>query len=178
MKPDNDAEPLINQVRRTTIVVSDIEASLSFYRDLLGMQVWYDGVIDQDQQRVAYDLPPGTRLRVCVLAGASHGGDSALVSGMVGLMQFLDLPQPPPAAPTRRPQPGQCLLIFDTDRMREIEYRMQQAGIQPVTPPARLDVPGRKVVYEMLAYAPDGVRVSFAQNSEIGPPIGFVPASE
>lgn len=163
------SNPLVTLARRTTITTHSIEESLKLYRDTLGMNIWFDGVIDEQQQCDAYDLPAGTKLRVCVLSGSAHDDkdNAALVTGMIGLMEFLDIEQSPPPPPSRRPKPGETLIIFDTEHMREIEKRMNANGYTLVTPPARLNVPGRKVVYELLAYDPNGVRLSFAQNSEI-----------
>jgi len=159
--------PLVTLARRTTITTHSIDESLKLYRDTLEMSVWFDGVIDEQQQCDAYDLPEGTKLRVCVLSGSAHDDNSGLVTGMIGLMEFLDIEQTPPPSPSRRPKPGETLIIFDTQHMREIEKRMNDNGYTLVTAPARLNVPGRKVVYELLAYDPNGVRLSFAQNSEI-----------
>ena len=40
--PVDEADRLPIDLRRTTLVVRDIDASLQFYRDALGMQVIYD----------------------------------------------------------------------------------------------------------------------------------------
>jgi catechol 2,3-dioxygenase-like lactoylglutathione lyase family enzyme len=160
-------DPLVNQARRTTIVTHSIAESLKLYRDTLGMTVWFDGEVDEPQQCDAYDLPPGTKVRVCILAGNSHSQDDTLVTGMVGLMEFLGVEMEPPAQPTRRPQVGQTLIIFDTTKIQEIERRMNAGGFHLVTPLAEIQVPGRKIVYELLAYDPNGARISFAQNCEL-----------
>jgi len=34
-----------NILKRTTLIVRDVEASVRFYRDVLGFSEWYDGEI-------------------------------------------------------------------------------------------------------------------------------------
>ena len=43
---------MVSPARRTAIVVSDMERSLHLYRDVLGMAVFYDQVIEAEATRV------------------------------------------------------------------------------------------------------------------------------
>ncbi len=156
--------PLVESVRRTTITTYNIEKSLSFYQDLLGMDIWYDGAFDDPVVREVYDLPEQTITRVCILKG-SNDTDS-IVSGMIGLMHFEELPSPDIAEPVKRPLPGEIVIMFGTTEMRKIEKRLKEASIA-YTGPINLSTPGRKVVYELLTRDPNGVRIAFAQQSEI-----------
>lgn len=162
----------IEAVRRTTITTYDIEASLNFYRDTLGMQIWYDGVFDDPVVEEVYDLPKGTNTRVCILKGGDESQTVAsdeIVTGMIGLMHFIDLPPPDIPPPTKRPLPGEIVVMMGTTRMREIELGLKQNGHPMFGPPIKLPTPGRNVVYELICRDPNGVRVNFAQQSEIGP---------
>jgi catechol 2,3-dioxygenase-like lactoylglutathione lyase family enzyme len=163
---------LVESVRRTTITTYDMEASLGFYRDTLGMSVWYDVELADQVVCETYDLPAGTRTRVCILQSREEGagpGPNDLVSGMIGLMHFEGLPAPPAPVRIRRPGPGEIVVMFSTTRMRELEARLLSGGHDLLGPPIRLDAPGRAVVYELLARDPNGVRVAFSQLSEIDP---------
>lgn len=81
------SQNLTEPVKRTTLVVRDVEASLRFYRDLLGMQVFFDGEIGNPSASEVTGVNCRA-IRMVVL----QVGDSQL--GMVGLMQLLD-PDPP-----------------------------------------------------------------------------------
>ena len=160
---------LVDSVRRTTITTYDIEASLAYYRDTLGMTIWYDGVFDDAVVREVYDLPDETQTRVCILKATDDSNPEAkeLVTGMVGLMHFIGLESPPIPDPVNRPVPGEIILMFTTTRMRELEAKLKNGGFNLYGPPIRLSTPARKVVHELLSRDPNGLRVAFAQQSEI-----------
>lgn len=155
---------LVDTVRRTTITTYDIEGSLGFYQDLLGMSIWYDGVFDDPIVREVYDLPDETMTRVCILKSSED--TSSIVTGMVGLMHFEGIPSPVIPAPVQRPVPGEIIVMFGTTQMREIEQRLKGTNVE-YKGPINLSTPGRKVVYELLTRDPNGVRIAFAQQSEI-----------
>ncbi len=79
-------------VKRTTLFVRDMEASLTWYQNVLGMSVWFD--------------KPFTLSGVGLAAGKA-GDETRLVIvkcehdeiGMIGLLQWLNPDQPPPPPP-------------------------------------------------------------------------------
>lgn len=99
-------------LRRTTLIVRDLEASLALYRDALGMRVVYDQELTS----------PGLTQR----AGADGRNRSRLVLlranddfiGMLGLWQFLD-PSPRDGAEPTPPAfaPGDIVLVFNTSAL-------------------------------------------------------------
>ena len=78
-------------IRRTTMLVNDIEPSLQIYRDILGMSVHYD-----EEIVVSGDgLPagePNSQTRLVMLKCKDD------FIGMLGILQYIDppLPEPPP----------------------------------------------------------------------------------
>ena len=78
-------------IRRTTMLVNDIEPSLQIYRDILGMSVHYD-----EEILVSGDgLPagePNSQTRLVMLKCKDD------FIGMLGILQYIDppLPEPPP----------------------------------------------------------------------------------
>ena len=107
------ANPL--DLRRTTLVVRDIETSLAFYRDALGMTVEYDQELTS----------PGLSMR----AGADGANRSRLVLlkanddfiGMLGLWQFLDQTEHDLAAPDAADfTPGEIVLLFNAENLEEV----------------------------------------------------------
>lgn len=101
-------------LRRTTLVVSDIENSLAFYRDALGMEVQYDQELTSPNLgRRGGDGVNRSRL---VLLRANDG-----FIGMLGLWQFLDQSEYD-AAPPQEPGfvPGDIVLLFNHRNLEEI----------------------------------------------------------
>jgi catechol 2,3-dioxygenase-like lactoylglutathione lyase family enzyme len=155
------AQNLTEPVKRTTLVVRDVEASLRFYRDLLGMQVFFDGEIGNPS---ASDVTGVNcrALRMVVL----QVGDSQL--GMVGLMQLLD--PDPPLAPLEREERmrlGESILLIPTENMKLIHQKMVEQGFTVVRPPTRVEVPGRGEVHEMMSRDPDGQIVNLSQRGPL-----------
>jgi hypothetical protein len=65
-------ERVPTDIRRTTIIVRDMEKSLALYRDVLGMKVNYDTVV----QTSGVALPagvPGAKARLVPMTGGSAG---------------------------------------------------------------------------------------------------------
>lgn len=148
-------------VKRTTIVVADIERSLAFYRDLLGMDVFYDGRIGNPG---ASDVTatPCEGLRMVVLQAQKSE------VGMIGLME-IQQPRVPLTATQwdRRLKTGETILVIPTDEMRSLHERMLAAGVFVVTPPVRVVVPDRPEIHEMMVRDPDGVVVNLTQRGPL-----------
>ena len=107
-----DFNPL--DLRRTTLVVRDIEKSLALYRDALGMTVEYDQELTSPGLTSRFGADGVNRSRLVLL----KANDSFI--GMLGLWQFLDqteqdLDEPDPADFT----PGEIVLLFTSDALAE-----------------------------------------------------------
>ncbi len=148
-------------VKRTTIVVADIERSLSFYRDLLGMDVFYDGRIG-NPGATDVTATPCEGLRMVVLQAQSSD------VGMIGLME-IQQPRVPLAATRwdKQLKTGESILVIPTEEMRELHERMVATGVCVVTPPVRVVVPNRPEIHEMMVRDPDGVVVNLTQRGPL-----------
>ena len=109
--PAVDANPL--DLRRTTLVVRDIEKSLALYRDALGMTVEYDQELTSPGLAMRYGADGQNRSRLVLL----KANDSFI--GMLGLWQFLDqteqdLAEPDPADFT----PGEIVFAVQLEHSR------------------------------------------------------------
>ncbi|MEO1405951.1 MAG: VOC family protein [Pseudomonadota bacterium] len=116
-------------LRRTTLIVQDIEASLAFYRDALGMTVAYDQELTSPglTSRANHDGENRSRL---VLLEANNS-----FIGMLGLWQFLD--QEPVSEQARKVDftPGNIVLLFNSKTLSE-------------TFPTAASVPGAEILDE------------------------------
>lgn len=106
------ANPL--DLRRTTLIVRDIENSLALYRDALGMTVEYDQELTSPGLAERYGADGQNRSRLVLLKANND------FIGMLGLWQFLDqtdkdLAQPDEADFT----PGEIVLLFNSKTLDE-----------------------------------------------------------
>lgn len=96
-------------LRRTTLVVSDIEASLALYRDALGMTVAYDQELTSPNLSTRHGADGENRSRLVLLKA-----NDAFIGGL-GLWQFLDQTEKDTAAPDAADfTPGEIVLLFNT----------------------------------------------------------------
>jgi catechol 2,3-dioxygenase-like lactoylglutathione lyase family enzyme len=103
--PVPDSERIPVDLRRTTLVVRDIERSLPLYRDALGFKVIYDEKIGPGPDKDGKPQPPSVRL---VLLRANDD-----FIGVLGLMQRLNPSTPPPAPVFQKAQPGDTILVIN-----------------------------------------------------------------
>lgn len=147
------ANPL--NLRRTTLVVRDIETSLAFYRDALGMTVEYDQELTS----------PGLSMR----AGADGANRSRLVLlkanddfiGMLGLWQFLDQTEHDLAAPDAADfTPGEIVLLFNAENLEEVFPKAAAvSGVEVIGEPKRRAYPSPQGDIEVMVSMlvdPDG----------------------
>lgn len=152
---------LPTDVRRATIIVRDMEKSLALYRDVIGLAVNYDSVVETS----GVALPagePGAKARLVLL----NANDPWV--GWIGLMQWIDPPIPAGDYP-KRLGPGDVVLILNTDDAeRRCEMVKGLSGIV-FTAEARLQVyPGRNGGPDIRVmgcnfFDPDGVLIELNQ---------------
>jgi catechol 2,3-dioxygenase-like lactoylglutathione lyase family enzyme len=110
--PDAETQTYPTDLRRTSLIVSDIDESLKLYRDVLGFQVNYDAEVTMS----GVALPagePGATARLVLLST----NDSWV--GWIGLLQWTDPELEPPAQVRTRMGIGDALLVFNTERVDE-----------------------------------------------------------
>jgi|GEM_PF-1078375 len=143
-------------IRRTTIVVADMAASLKFYRDTLGLTVFYDQNIDSEEEARLLGVP-GARVRIVSLQAEDKE------EGMVGLMQFINPDLNPRAQIRPLVAHPDLFLIFLTDDIESVHERMVQSGAGVKCAPIEYEIPGRGISAGLTCYDPDGILVEFTQ---------------
>ncbi len=104
--PPKDHVP--TDVRRLTILVRDVDASLKLYRDVLGLKVNYDAIIPVSGVALPAGVP-GNKTRLVLL-----NGNDAWV-GWIGLMQYTDPPLADPGPYATRLPRGGHVVVMNTD---------------------------------------------------------------
>ncbi|MGB3806941.1 MAG: VOC family protein [Erythrobacter sp.] len=152
---------LPTDVRRTTIIVRDIEKSLALYRDVIGLEINYDTEVTTS----GVALPagePGARARLVLL----NANDPWV--GWIGLMEWVDPAIPADDYPTRM-GPGDVVIVLNTD---DVETRCEAAKSVPgvtFTAEPRLQVyPGRDGAEDIRVvgcnfFDPDGILIELNQ---------------
>ena len=123
--------------RRVTMMVNEMEPSLAIYRDILGMEVYYDDRIVVS----GVGLPagePDSKTRLVIL----RCNDPFI--GMLGILQYLDPPLP---APEPRPVPnrvcaGETVFVLNSDDVKTAYEKLKKVdGIEMVSEPMISEYP-------------------------------------
>ncbi len=141
----------VTSIRHTGIVVSDMERSVRFYRDLLGMKVWADFKDDSPYVQAVTEVQ-GANLWMIKLQ-AQDGGS-------IELLQYLSHPQSVPSPPTRACDVGCNHVALRVDDIDALHEKLKAAGIRFHAPPAVSPDGGAKVTY---CRDPEGVMVELVE---------------
>lgn len=163
-KPVAPADQVPIDLRRTTLVVRDMEKSLAFYRDALGLKVIYDQPIRTP--RAAKDDASAERATRLVFLRANDD-----FIGVLGLYEYRKPrrePRPPKGDDQLRP--GDVVLVFNlkTDNAAVFERASKSPGARPGEAPNLVAYPGydsKSVIRVMFssAWDPDGHYVELNQ---------------
>jgi catechol 2,3-dioxygenase-like lactoylglutathione lyase family enzyme len=155
-------DPVPTDIRRATIIVRDMETSLKLYRDVMGLKVNYDTVV----QTSGVALPagaPGAKARLVLL----NGNDPYI--GWIGLMQWVDPPLPDPGPYPKRMGPGGVVIITNTDDVpAKCAAAAKVPGVTVTAPPREQVYPGRNGgppirVIGCNFFDPDGILIEMNQ---------------
>lgn len=121
-------------VRRTTLVVRDIGRSVAFYRDALGLSVYYDSELELSG-RVMPIASKGAKCHLVIMQA-----DDPWI-GMLGLMQVTDPPEPDPGPYRQRLSIGDIAFVMASDDARAVFERVRASGVQLIAEPEESSVP-------------------------------------
>ncbi|MCS6800379.1 MAG: VOC family protein [Chloroflexota bacterium] len=152
---------LTGPVRRANVIVRDMEASLRFYRDLLGFTVFFDDVVSAGAGGRILNVP--CRAARMVVLRADEG-----TVGMIGLMELQDAAGLAPPIEPAAVRLGEPFLALQSDRFSELVERLEAAGVQFVNHPAEFQVQGRRV-REFAVRDPDGLMINIIESTPPSP---------
>lgn len=134
--PVADAERVPIDLRRTTLIVRDMENSLRFYRDALGLKVVYDNVI-RTPRAAASDEAAQRSLRLVFV----RANDDFI--GIIGLIEYRKPVKAPPALPPDAFSIGTNVLLFNA---KDLDGTFAKAravpGVTIVEEPVETTYPG------------------------------------
>jgi len=149
-------------VRRTTLIVRDVDRSLAFYRDALGMKVVYDREIVRPGRE---NDPPGTqrKMRLALL----RANDDFV--GVVGLLEYTSPRLPDMPNEAERPGIGEVILVINaSDLDQRFERVRATPGVRVASEPQLTDYPspdgkGTIPVRVSAVWDPDGYFIELNQ---------------
>ena len=119
------------RVKRPLVIVSDLERSLKFYVDVLGLELYsVEPYFDRNPESLGYEmfgLPTGVRKRMAMLNTSDE------VRGLT-LQEVRDMPV------EFQSRPRAFTVLFETDDLRGIRARAKAAGHR-IIEPALGDIP-------------------------------------
>ena len=163
--PEQERGPV--DVRRTTLMVRDIDASLAFYRDALGLTVIYDQELGGGIDEKGNEREPSARLALL------RANDTFV--GVIGLYHRYTDPEPPPPE-NRRPVTGDVIIVVNaTDLDERFDKVRNTPGVTVHTEPELRVYPtpdgeGEIEVMFSAVYDPDGFFIEV--NQILGIPAG------
>lgn len=156
------AERVPTDVRRVTLIVRDMETSLKLYRDVVGLKINYDTVVETSGVALPAGVP-GAEARLVLL----NGNDPWV--GWIGLMQWIDPPLADPGPYPKRMGPGGHVIVMNTD---DVDGRCAAAlkvpGVVQTALPRLQTYPGRNGGPEIRVrgcnfFDPDGTLIEMNQ---------------
>lgn len=161
---------MLRALHHTGFTVSDMERSLAFYRDLLGLEV----VVDQEPE-AEYPAQvtgfPGARLRIVflklplILGGdATTGGEPRFHEHILELIQYKVRHGGPLPLATNRP--GCSHLCFQVNDLPALYARWRERGVPFVSPPVPITQGVNQGGYAVYARDPDGITIELLQRPE------------
>jgi len=142
----------IRGAHHTSFTVADLERSVEFFRDLLGLEVVMSRVIDDAYFGRIVGLP-GCRVKAALLRipGSDH---------LLELFEYL-APRGEPCVP-RPCDPGSCHLSLQVDDLRPLHQRLR-GKVAFVSEPVALDAGPNRGGYALYLRDPSGILVELFQ---------------
>ena len=159
---EQDTVPI--DLRRTTLVVADIDNSLEFYRDALGMQVIYDNAINTPRGSTIEEAEIARRL-VFLRANDDY-------IGIIGLLQYIKPKKPRVDLTGTAFNEGTSVLVFNTSELESNFKKAKQVkGVVVLDEPSLVSYPsydGKSTIDVMVSALqdPDGFTIELNELQE------------
>jgi catechol 2,3-dioxygenase-like lactoylglutathione lyase family enzyme len=160
--PVPGSEQIPVDVRRTTLIVRNVDRSLAFYRDALGLRLVYDREITRPGRETD---PPGTqrKMRLALL----RANDDFV--GVIGLLEYTSPRLPDVPNEAERPGIGEVILVINA---KDLDQRFERVratpGVRVASEPQLTDYPspdgkGTIPVRVSAVWDPDGYFIELNQ---------------
>jgi catechol 2,3-dioxygenase-like lactoylglutathione lyase family enzyme len=160
---------MLTNLDHVAFAVSDLERSLHFYRDLLGLEFILRRIWDEEYVRQMVGIPDAV-LDIALLKLPGRQGSPLDENGRLApgkgdvMLELIEYRQPRgQAVDSQAPTPGNAHLGLLVDDMDALCGRLKEAGVEFVSEPLTVAAgpnKGRKAVY---LRDPDGIIVQLMQ---------------
>ena len=148
-------EPAISPLVRTAIIVTDLERSIRFYRDVLGIgEVYHQGHLNDPAAGRLLGMPPSAETRYAIVKVAGPA------LGMVGLFEIVNHSPPALGRAAEGLSSGETCLVFYHRDLTVLTERLESGGHKIVCPAIRLKINDDFSSREMTFRDPDGVMIN------------------
>jgi catechol 2,3-dioxygenase-like lactoylglutathione lyase family enzyme len=160
--PVADDERVAIDLRRTTLIVRDIDRSLAFYRDALGMEVIYDNAI-----RTPRDAPDDQSAQRASRLVFLRANDDFV--GIIGLLQYKKPVRPAHNQGDEPFSTGSSVLLFNASDLESTFANARQVpGVRVLYEPSKTEYPsydGEGMIPVMVSVLtdPDGFVIELNQ---------------
>ena len=148
----------LSQMVRAAVIVSNLERSVDFYENVLGLrEVYFEGSLDHPAGAQLLAMPEGTKIRAKILKAPGPA------FGMVGLFELAD---PAPDSVRRNEASsniGEMCQVYYCDDVGEVHDKLVEGGHTVVCPPTFLKVGNRTGQREMVFRDPDGAMINLIE---------------
>ncbi|MEL7536627.1 MAG: VOC family protein [Pseudomonadota bacterium] len=142
-----------NVIKRTTLIVRDIQRSIDWYQQVLGMSIWMETDFELSGEGLAAGKK-GDKTRLAILKCEDP------VIGMIGLLQWIDPPLPAPEEIPRSVSYGNPTFVVATDDAEAIFKAATDLGTHVYCPPRPWSTKGHdgrtKHFIGVSVFDPDG----------------------
>ncbi|MEM8983835.1 MAG: VOC family protein [Pseudomonadota bacterium] len=144
---------MTNIIKRTTLIVRDMDRSVDWYQRVLGMSVWMDTDFELSGEGLAAGKK-GDKTRLVILQAEDP------VIGMIGLLQWIDPPLPAPDEIPRSVTYGNPTFVVATDDAKAMYEAAKACGTHIHCPPREWSTQGHdgrtKHFIGISVFDPDG----------------------
>lgn len=161
-EPVADEDRVSIDARRTTLIVRDIDDSLAFYRDALGLKVIYDNAIRTPRDAATDDEAERASRLVFLRANDDF-------VGIIGLLQYKKPLRPAHDQGDEPFSTGSVVLLFNSqDLPTAFEKARNTMGVRVLNEPTRVEYPsydGKGAIPVMVSVLtdPDGFVIELNQ---------------
>lgn len=146
---------MVTGIHHTSFVVSEMDLSLKFYRDLLGMTVAVDAIMSGEMLDKEVALT-GARLRIVELAPGNG-------PPYLELLQYYSPPGKPFPAGARCCDVGMPHVALIVPDIQDAYNKLNKQGVKFTAPPQFVDAGAFKGCRTAYCYDPDGIVVELWQ---------------
>lgn len=150
---------MTSPLRRVSIPVLEgkMEESIAFYRQVLGMNPYYDQVYQGHELSALLSLPEDAVARLVFLQFPGS------MVGQVGLIDYMQPKLKVRSFEKSEGEPYPLYFIFSAENVPEIEQRVKASGAKITKPLKISEMPGKGMARSMVCLDPNGVFIEFLE---------------